>query len=252
MTLTRWISTTAVAALGGFLWSTVHLVAHPQTSAGLPGRLGEYVTQNVKLSPDEHARLLAGEPVTKLLPTDASKEMAVFGAVWINAPSSAYVAAVKDIEQFEKGANFLVTKEISSPPRLEDFDRLTLPPEDVADLRTCKVGACELKLGADALERVRKEVDWTKPLPQATTQLETLIRKMALEYVIRYQQGGNAALAEYRDSARPTFVAEEFKTMIEQMPSLTTYLPQLKTYLLEYPRATLPKADGSGAQGREG
>ena len=77
--------------------------------------LDEYIKQQVKLTADEHKRLQQGEPVTKMLPSDASKEVAVFGAVWINAPVSAYIDAVKDIEQLEKGSNFLVTKKISSP-----------------------------------------------------------------------------------------------------------------------------------------
>jgi hypothetical protein len=214
-----------------------------QSSAGLPGRLGEYVKQHVDLTPENHKQLLQGEPVTRLLPGDASKEVAIFGAVWINAPISTYLARVRNIEQLERGPSFLVTKKIGNPPRLEDFAQLTLPPEDVRDLKSCKVGDCELKLGEDALHRFQNEVDWSKPLPQATSQVETLFRKLALEYVVRYQKAGDKALATYRDMSRPTFVAQEFKTMIDRMPLLTDHLPQLKTYLLTYPQASLPGAE---------
>jgi len=227
--------------LGGWMWSA--LPVSGQQTSGLPGRLGEYVTRHVNLTADTHQRLLRGEPVTKLLPSDASTEVAIFGAVWIKAPVSAYIAAVKDIEQLEKGPNFLVTKRISDPPRSEDFARLTLPAEDIRDLKSCKVGDCELKLGEDALLRMQKEVDWSKPLPQVTSQVETLFRTMAFEYVTRYQQAGDEALAAYRDMNRPTFVAQEFKTMIDQIPLLTDYLPRLKTYLLGYPKASLPDAE---------
>ncbi len=230
------------ALLVGWMWSTVH-VSELQTPSGLPGRLGKDVAQHVNLTRDDYKRLLQGEPVTTLLPGDASKEVAIFGAVWINAPISAYVAAVKDIEQLEKGPNFLVTKKISNPPRLEDFAQLTLSPEDVRDLKSCEVGDCELKLGENALQRIRKEVDWSKPLPEATSQVEALFRHLSLDYVIRYQAEGNEALAAYRDTSRPTFVAQEFKTMIDRMPLLTNYLPQLKAYLLEFPTASLPGAE---------
>ena len=228
------------AVLLGVIAAAAPLDGVRQGPAALPGKLAEYITQHVKLPPADQKQLLQGEPVTALLPADASKEVAIFGAVWINAPISAYLTAVRDIERLEKGPNFLVTKKIGDPPRLEDFAQLTLPPEDVEDLRTCKVGDCELKLGEDALRRFQKQVDWAKPLPQATAQVEALFRTMALEYVSRYQKAGNAALAAYRDSGRPTFVAEEFKTMVDQMPLLTDYLPQLKTYLLDYPKASLP------------
>ena len=237
------VATVASVIVVGLLCSTLRVSGGQQAPGDLPGRLGQYVKQSVNLAPDEYKRLLAGEAVTKLLPADASKEVAIFGAVWIDAPISAYIAAVRNIEQLEKGPRFLVTKRISDPPRLEDFARLTLPREDVEDLKTCRVEQCELKLGEEALQRIRKEVDWTKPLPQATAQVETLLRSMALEYVTRYEKAGNEALAAYRDTKRPTFVAQEFKTMIEQMPVLTEYLPRLKTYLLEYPKASLPGAE---------
>jgi hypothetical protein len=134
-----------------------------------------------------------------------------------------------------------VTKRISSPPRLEDFDKLTLPDDDISDLKTCKVGDCELKLGEGALARLQKETDWSKPT--AKTDVERSIRQLAFDYVNGYLQGGNSRLAVYRDAKRPTFVAQEFSSMIERMPSLTEYLPDLKRYLLEYPKATLPKSD---------
>jgi hypothetical protein len=239
----RTVPVMASVMLAGLLAMTVEIDGVRQSSGELPGRLFEYVTQHVKLSASDYKQLLQGEPVTALLPADASKEVAVFGAVWINAPISAYLAAVKDIERFEKGPSFLVTKKISSPPRLEDFAQLTLPPEDIEDLKTCEVGDCELKLGEDALRRFQKEIDWKKPLPQATADAERLFRSMALEYVTRYRVAGNSALAAYRDTTRPTFVAEEFKTMIDQMPLLTDYLPQIKNYLLAYPKASLPGAE---------
>jgi hypothetical protein len=232
----------ASALLVGLIGSPVRVSGRQQRD-GLPGRLGDYVGRQVNLDSDQYQQLLRGEPITKLLPGDPSKEVAIFGAVWIEAPISAYVAAVRDIERFEKGPNFLVTKRISDPPRLEDFAQLTLPLEDVEDLKTCKVGDCELKLGEDALRRIQTEVDWSKPLPQATSQVEGLFKRMALDYVVRYQKGGNAELAAYRDTNKPTFVAQEFATMIERMPLLTGYLPQLKTYLLTYPQSSLRGAE---------
>src|SRR5262249_19745726 len=79
--------------------------------------------------------------------------------------------------------------------------------------------------------------------PTATADAERSIRKLALEYVTGYLEGGNSRLAVYRDAERPTFVAQEFTAMVGRMPAMTEYLPALKTYLLEYPKATLPKAE---------
>jgi hypothetical protein len=207
----------------------------------LPGELGDYVVSQARLAPADQERLLRGEPVTKILDADPSKEVAIFGAVWIKAPVARYVSAVKDIEQFEKGGNFVVTKRISNPPRLDDFAQLTLPPDDVGDLKSCKVGSCDLKLGEAAMVRMRKEVDWSKPT--AGADVDRLARQLTLEYVNGYLEGGDKELATYRDSSRPTFVAQEFSTMVGHMPALTVYLPELKRYLLDYPKVTLPNSD---------
>jgi hypothetical protein len=233
----RTLVTGAGRAVAAVLLCATASAVGAQQPAGLPRRLAEYV-KSIKLTPEKQKALLDGQPATQLLETDPAKEVAVFGAVWIKAPMSRYLAAVKDIENFEKGNNFLVTKRISNPPRLEDFDKLTLTDDDVKDLKTCKVGDCELKLGEAALTRIQKETDWDKPTAKAD--VERSVRKLALEYVNGYLEDGNARLAQYRDAERPTFVAQEFAAMVNRMPSLTQYLPNLKTYLLEYPKASLP------------
>jgi len=209
-----------------------------QGAAQLPAQLDDYIARVVKLSPGQRTQLLAGKPVTQMLEADPSNEVSVFGAIWVNAPTSRYVELVHNIEQLEKGANFLVTKRISSPPRPEDFAEMRLTDEDVADLRTCRVGDCELKLSEDALKRARAEIDWSKPTAKA--QADALARRFAFEYVTGYLEGGDSRLAVYRDSARPTFVANEFKSMVDRMPSLTEYLTELKQYLLGFPKVTLP------------
>jgi hypothetical protein len=129
-----------------------------------------------------------------------------------------------------------VTKRISSPPTLKDFSQLRLPDEDLQDLRTCKVGDCEVKFGEEALERLRTKVDWNSP--KAGDAANAIAQQLTFEYVTRYLEGGNERLAVYRDQSRPTFVAQEFRSMIDKMPELTIYLPEMRRYLLEFPRYT--------------
>ena len=206
----------------------------------LPAQLESYVTKVVKPTEAQRKEMFAGRPITQMLDSDPSQEVSVFGIVWVKAPVARYVTAIRDIEQFEKGENFRVTKKVSSPPRLEDFAALTLPADDIDDLKSCRVGACELKLSEGSLNRIRKEIDWSKPT--ATADVERLARRLMLDYITGYLEGGNSRLATYRDSDRPTFVGAEFKSMVDRMPSLTEYLPDLKNYLLNYPKVSLPKA----------
>ena len=206
----------------------------------LPSRLEGYLAKVVRPTAPERARLIAGAPLTRLLDADATKELAVFGAIWINAPIAKYIEAVKDIEQFERGRRFKITRRINTPPRPEDFADMHLTAEDVEDLRTCRVDDCELKLSQQALQAFRMEVDWKSSTPQAAA--DVVMRRLAQDYVRGYLEQGNAGLAVYRDTERPTFVAEEFRALVEQMPDLSTSIPAVRRYLLEYPSATLPGA----------
>jgi hypothetical protein len=220
--------------------NTDHIASAQIARSRFPGRLEGYLTSAVKLSTAERQRLIKGEPVTKMLDADVSKEVAVFGAVWITAPISRYVEAVKNIETFERGGGFKVTKRISAPPRLDDFSELRLPQQDLNDMRSCRIGSCDVKLGEQAIRRFQSEIDWSAPNARAAA--NRLMQQLGFEYVTRYLEGGNDELAVYRDNTRPTFVAQEFRTMVDQMPELTTYMPNMRRYLLEYPRVAIPDA----------
>jgi hypothetical protein len=213
----------------------------PSRKTALPGVLETYLSRQVKLDAEMRTRLLAGQPVTKLLDADPSKEVAVFGAVWIGAPVDRYLAAVRDIERFETGDAFRVTKKVSTPPKLADFAQLKLPDDDIEDLRSCKVGQCEIKLAESAIERMRREIQWTRP--DAREQVNRLARQIALDFVTSYLRGGNAELAVYRDSDHPTFVAQEFASMIERLPPLGDFMAAVRKYLLEFPKATLADSE---------
>jgi len=208
--------------------------------AVFPGELETYLNSSVRLTAAERQSLLAGAPVTKILDADPAREVAVFGAVWIKASPEDYVRAVTDIERLEQGESFLVTKKISDPPKLEDFAALELPQADFDDLRTCKVSACEVKISQEALDRLRRDVNWSQPTARADA--NKVLRQMAFEYVTAYRSGGNRSLAVYRDKEHPTFVAQEFETMVNRMPEFTIHLPALRKYLLEYPAFTLPES----------
>ena len=233
----------SLAALAG-PFAVIALATTPaaqRNPQSLPARLDTYIKKGAQLTSAQQTQLLAGQPVTRMLDTDRSHEVAVLGAMWVVAPAERYIAAVRDIEQFEKGESFLVTKKVSSPPRLEDFAALRIPSDDVEDLKSCRVGSCQLKLGEEALVRLKNELARSKPNSKAD--VDPIARQLMLEYVNAYLQGGNSELATYRDSGRPTFVAQEFASMIDRMPELTEHLPDLKRYLIGFPKVRLANSD---------
>lgn len=207
----------------------------------LPAALDAFLSDPVHASAADRDALIAGAPLVELLDVpDPGKEVAVFGAIWVTASPSQYVADVTDIERFEQGGAVHVTRRIGNPPRPADFDAMSMTDEDFRDLKDCSIGNCALKLGEEGLRTIRGAVDWHKPTAKADA--NAVIRRLALDYVNGYRQGGNAKLAVYRDKERPTLVAEEFRSMIERLPVLGADMPDLKAYLLGYPEATLSNA----------
>ncbi len=234
-------STTAVALLAVMIGFSPRASTSAREQAPLPPPLESFLTEQAQGTDADRQALLAGQPVIKLLAdADPAREVAVFGAVWVNASAKAYVDQVKKIEQFERGEAFHVTKRISDPPALDDFAALNISDQDFKDLKDCKIGSCALKIDADALQAIRAEVDWTKPTAKADA--NAVFRRLALQYVNGYREGGNARLAVYRDNDHPTFVANEFRSMIDRLPRLASDAPELKRYLLEYPKAKLPNS----------
>ena len=180
--------------------------ADTQGQTSFPARLERYMTDTVKLTAVERQRLMRGEAITRLLDADENKEVAILGAVWINAPMHRYIQAVSDIESFERGGGFKMTKRISAPPQLDDFRALRVPDEDLQDLRRCRVGDCEVKVAASALNRFHSEINWSAPNAPAAAQ--AWVQRLAYEYTTSYLKGGDVELAVYRDGSRPTFVAQ--------------------------------------------
>jgi len=224
----------AIAALSRAAMLPIHAVT---AGTMFPAALEEYLANTVRISDADRADLAAGKVVTKLLDADPNTEIAVFGAVWIAAAPAEYVQRQSDIERFERGGPFAVTKKLSNPPAAADFSMLALPDDDITDLRDCKVGDCEVKLGEKGIQVIRTGVDWKKTT--AAADANALVRRLALELVTAYRERGDDGLAVYRDKDRPTFVAKEFRAMVDLMPAFGAALPDLKQYLLDYPRLKL-------------
>jgi hypothetical protein len=234
----RFAAIICVVTLGpGLTVRSAHAVP---SRAAFPAAMEQYLAKTARLSEAERADLAAGKAVAKLLDADPNTEIAVFGAVWIAAAPEEYVRRLSDIETFERGGPFLVTKKLSDPPVASDFSSLVLPEDDLKDLRNCKIGDCDLKLGEKGIETIRKGVDWKTPTAGADA--NALMRRLALELVTAYREGGDERLAVYRDKDRPTFVAREFRSMVDALPAFGDALPELKQYLVEYPRTTLANA----------
>jgi hypothetical protein len=219
-----------IAARAGQKWENA--------AAPLPPKLQGYLTKVGHFTGADINSLLKGNAVARLLDADTAQEVSAFGAVWINASPKRYIDALNDIETLERGGKFLMTKRISSPPRIEDFAPLHLPDEDIEALRHCEVGRCDVKLSGPALKQLRTTVDWSSP--NAAAVARALVRRNAFDLVNAYLEGGNERLGIYLDTPDPMAVSAEIASMVNGMPEVAEYAPSLQRYLMEFPKGAVP------------
>jgi hypothetical protein len=206
---------------------------HAETSRNAPAMLAS----ELGFTPAQVSAVERGGVVAVTVPGTVDREIAVAGAVRIAAPPERLVDVVRDVERLESGPGFLQTRRIGTPPTLDDFAELRLPPADIKALRSCRPGRCEVKLGQGALDLLGR-IDWRSK--GASDAVNALARQTSLEYVLAYQQGGNDALAVYRDTDRPQFIALEFADMVRGTKMISGSLPSLARDLVEYPTAPRP------------
>jgi hypothetical protein len=197
-----------------------------------------FFRQYAGLTEDQIEAIKGGQAFAKIMNSGTADEVIVFGAVYVKATPESYLRFVGDIEHLRRLPGYLAIRKFSDPPRLSDLDGFTLEPDDIRELKACKPGKCEVQLPAESMETFQRSLDWSAP--DAAEEVNHLAQKMALQALLGYMHGGNAALGVYRDKSHPTEVAETFQSLLSRSKALPAYLPEFDRYLLDYPQVTLP------------
>jgi hypothetical protein len=205
-------------------------------AASEPGLVvDDVLRRSVGLNDAQIRAIHSGKALAVVMDSPTADEVFVFGAVHVEAMPESYLKFASDLEQLRRLPSYLAVREFSSPPQLSDLDGFAIGADDCKDLRNCKPGDCELQLPSEAMEDFQRSINWSGP--DVAGQVNRLARQMAFEAILKYQQGGNAALGLYRDKNQPTKVAETFESLLSRLKSLPVYLPELNQFLLEYPQA---------------
>src|SRR5258708_5879936 len=189
----------------------------------------------IGLNDDQIRSIREGKAIAKILDSPTADQVFVFGSVYINSTPEHYLKFASDVDALRKLPTYLALRKFSDPPQLADLAGFVLDEEDFKQLKNCKAGHCEVQLPTEAMEEFQRSVNWSAP--DANDQANRLAQQMALQALLNYEQGGNAALGTYRDKNHPAVVAETFASMLNRSKSLPVYLPKLREYLLNYPKA---------------
>jgi hypothetical protein len=193
------------------------------------------------LSAQQRAAIDNGRPVAKVLSWGGPSEVFVFGAVYIDGSSAAYLKSAREVGRLARSPGYLAIGELPTSATGEDLGALTLDADDLKALRSCREGSCDVQLPTASIQAFQSGVNWSQP--GVAGQANALARGMVLQLIREYRRGGNTALGVYRDKEHPSRVADQFETMVGRSSALPEVLPELRRYLLQYPDGDLPGAD---------
>jgi hypothetical protein len=195
------------------------------------------LAERTAFGPDQIAALERGEPVAKLIPSNDPREVAVCGVIEIPSDPEAALKAFQ-LSLSLKLNSILQSGKFTNPPRVEDLASLTLSDADIANLKTCTVGDCKLKLSAAMIHRFQKSIDW-KAIDYKE-QANQLYRLLIVEYVTTYLQRGDAALIEYADQSPRVPLAREQEALLTNLLYVDDTAPEFVRHLKAFPRSTVP------------
>jgi hypothetical protein len=193
----------------------------------------KFFREYIGLNDEQISTIRNGKALAKILDSPTADQVFVFGSVYINSTPERYLKFASDIDALRKLPSYLAIRKFSDPPRLADLEGFTLDEEDFKELKNCKADHCEVQLPTEAMEEFQRTVEWSAP--DAAEQANHVAQQMALQALLDYKQGGNAALGTYRDKNHPAAVAQTFASLLSRSKALPVYLPELRRYLLDYP-----------------
>jgi hypothetical protein len=188
------------------------------------------------LSAAEIERIDGGEVISRTLDAEHRREIATLGIVRIKTSPATYVERFTDIAAFKRTGDVLQVGMFTRPPQLQDIASLTIDDAELKRLRECRVEDCDVRLAADGIERIRRDIDWQAP--DAGRRASRLVLQLLVDYVGRYGQSGTAATMEYADSEQRLNVGREFASLLKADTLTSAYAPRLRQHLLDYPASS--------------
>jgi hypothetical protein len=199
-----------------------------------------FLRKVIQLDDAQLAAVEKGEVVTKLLPTTDKPEIAAFGVVKTSGTVDQLLALARDVQKFRQVPQIPEMGRFSNPATLADLKGLTHPPDDIAALKKCKPGSCDVKIGTKGLEAVSK-IDWSAA--GADQRAVAVFNQAVVDYVRAYQQGGTDAMGNVLDKKQEKSRAVEYRALLAHSPYLVDYVKEFNDYLVAWPKGKLAGAE---------
>jgi hypothetical protein len=224
----------------GRAWAALVVAGAAVAATGVAADLRAVLVNHFKFSANDVASLERGKLVRRGLAATAPGEIAVVGAVRVNATKDAFVRDLRNIVQFKRGPDVLQIGRFSNPPTIEDLAPLTIDKNDF-DGRTCRVHDCGVRLPAAILQRFQREIDWRAA--DADRRAVALFKQVIFDNVRAYVSGASDRITQYDDDKRPIRPVDEFAGLVKSSPYIGELVPGLIEHLARFPSGRLAGAE---------
>jgi hypothetical protein len=230
----RWIEKLLPGLMTAVLLCVPHVVGRP---AAVRSTAPPDLLRAVGFSSGDIGAVERGEPVARLLDTDR-REVAVIGAVRIDAPRERLAESLRTIDSLRASRTVLDVGRFSTPPGPDDLVSLQFEPYDL-DVRDCRPGDCRVRLSEEDIARFQREVDWRSPAWQ--TQSARIWRRVLGGYADAYFRKGQAGLPVFANKTEPLSVADETRLLLGRSSFVSGIAPGISARA-QQPMAVQPDA----------
>jgi hypothetical protein len=228
------------AAQVGFAAIAVAVFQPTAPSTDLDPAVRDVLTRSLKFSSGELSDMARGRAVKHGLDAHAPGEFGVAGGVRVVASKTAFLAAARDIVTFKAGPEVVQIGRFSPSPTIDDLAALTVDRNDF-DASVCVVGDCPIRLPADVIQRLPKEIDVKGR--SAQQEAAAWFKRVLLADVQAYLSGNSGRFAEYADGSRVIKPIDAFEGLLAATPSIGMLVPALPDHLLHFPASRVADAD---------
>lgn len=220
--------------------AVIALVIMPAAAAQVPTDPEKLLADRFGFTAAEITQARGGKAVAKLLTSQDSSDIGVLGVVRIDGTPARLSGWLRDVANFRKAAELGLARQIGTPPKIGDFADLALDSDELAALRDCAPGNCDLRLGDAAIKQFQA-IDWKAA--DAGRRANLIARQLLLGHADAYLKGGDAALGAYHNESQPRAAADEFRLVLAQATTLKQLAAPLTSYLTGFPAVALPQSE---------
>jgi hypothetical protein len=194
----------------------------------------------ISLGQQDYVRLKTAESLFVVAPA-TGRDLTVRAAVRTHATAEGLVEWARDVRALGRSPYLSAAGKFSNPPVIGDVATLVLDEADLADLRRCRPGNCDVKLNDEEIAAVRNALENNRE--EWRSALQHAFRNIVVERARRYLMDGHNPWASYHDERHPLLLDGEFAALASTVALTQPHLFPLSNYLSLY-----PKGDGKGIE----